>query len=325
VRSIFLLGALPAALVLACTGQGNYLCERDEQCVASGVQGTCEASGFCSFPDDSCRSGSRYGDYAPAGIGGRCVPAADELDASLPSDAPQGEPDAHTAEPDAHVAEPDAHVAPPDAATPLPDGGSPEIIVTFGETGGATHTNVTTDTWIDSMNPSFGNGASAELRTDGAPLRLALLRFDLSALPPGTQVVHAELVVTTTAAGALTQGSTQIFQLLEPWTEGSGNGAADVANWTQRTAAAAWTTAGAASPGSRATAVASEFVPSANDTSYTVGLPASLVQGWIDAPASNDGVIFVNRNAADRSVLLVSSEGAAAAKRPLLRLRVKLP
>lgn len=56
---------------------GAFVCEHDEQCVGPEGIGFCEADGACSFPDDSCASGRRYGDHAPAGRGGRCVEPVD--------------------------------------------------------------------------------------------------------------------------------------------------------------------------------------------------------------------------------------------------------
>ena len=53
-----------------CTGKANA-------CVDGTRQGTCEPTGFCSFPDPSCTgSGQRYGAYAGRGLGGTCVGGA---------------------------------------------------------------------------------------------------------------------------------------------------------------------------------------------------------------------------------------------------------
>lgn len=60
-------------LVTGC-GAGAFACENDGECNNSGVAGTCEPGGGCSFPDDRCASGKRYGAHAPDGLGGSCVP-----------------------------------------------------------------------------------------------------------------------------------------------------------------------------------------------------------------------------------------------------------
>jgi hypothetical protein len=37
------------------------------------VSGRCQPSGYCSFPDDACPSGQRYGDHAGGSLAGGCV------------------------------------------------------------------------------------------------------------------------------------------------------------------------------------------------------------------------------------------------------------
>ncbi len=64
-----LIGLLP----LGC-GAAVFACEGDAQCVGADGMGTCEPSGYCSFPDETCPSGRRYGDAAPGSIAGVCVP-----------------------------------------------------------------------------------------------------------------------------------------------------------------------------------------------------------------------------------------------------------
>ena len=47
-----------------CEQPGEFQCASSSQCQSAGVDGTCEASGFCSFPDAGCESGRRYGGLA---------------------------------------------------------------------------------------------------------------------------------------------------------------------------------------------------------------------------------------------------------------------
>ena len=56
-------------LTPACNGL-TYACVDDGQC---GADGACEAEGWCSFPDERCESGRRYGEYSGGGLGGACV------------------------------------------------------------------------------------------------------------------------------------------------------------------------------------------------------------------------------------------------------------
>jgi alpha-tubulin suppressor-like RCC1 family protein len=84
--------AVGLALVLAAcnASPGAFTCFSDEECTRAGAEGHCEQTGFCSFADPACATGSRYGDYAGDGLGGRCVPEAGSVDdAGMPlPDAP---------------------------------------------------------------------------------------------------------------------------------------------------------------------------------------------------------------------------------------------
>lgn len=50
-----------------------FVCSRAEQCDRAGAPGTCEADGHCSYPDEGCASGRRYG--STAAEPGTCVAA----------------------------------------------------------------------------------------------------------------------------------------------------------------------------------------------------------------------------------------------------------
>lgn len=61
--AVFLLGG--------CEESDAFHCLEDAQCGAGGL---CEANGSCSFEDEACESGRRYGALAPEGIANACVP-----------------------------------------------------------------------------------------------------------------------------------------------------------------------------------------------------------------------------------------------------------
>jgi hypothetical protein len=67
-----------AVLVAAggCVGSA-FVCEQDDACRDGDLVGVCEAQGSCSFPDDACTSGRRFGVHAPGAIAGQCVPVDD--------------------------------------------------------------------------------------------------------------------------------------------------------------------------------------------------------------------------------------------------------
>jgi lectin-like protein len=55
---------ITAMLASGCIKAGAFECTSDPQCTRAGVQGTCEAVGFCSFPDATCPNGRRFGDVS---------------------------------------------------------------------------------------------------------------------------------------------------------------------------------------------------------------------------------------------------------------------
>jgi hypothetical protein len=68
---------LVVSLLLGC-GPNVFACDEDSDCASSDSGAQCEVNGYCSFPDESCASGRRYGDRSPAGIAGTCTPVGEE-------------------------------------------------------------------------------------------------------------------------------------------------------------------------------------------------------------------------------------------------------
>jgi len=180
---------------------------------------------------------------------------------------------------------------------------------TFGETPAADVTNVTADTSLSTEAGSTmtNRGASTTLECETSQKR-TLVRFDLTALAPGTPVTGVQLHLQFGGSG----GSTATLRpLLESWTEGTQSGTTGVANSVQRTSTANWTTAGADAPGSAGASIASF---AASTGANTVALPVATVQGWINNPASNFGIMIACTG--DSSI--VSRENATATSRPQL-------
>jgi hypothetical protein len=71
--------AIAGMAVAVATGCGKEIvfeCLDDSQCVAAGgIDGVCQAGGYCSYEDDDCPSEQRYGPYAAPDLAGYCVPS----------------------------------------------------------------------------------------------------------------------------------------------------------------------------------------------------------------------------------------------------------
>jgi hypothetical protein len=72
--------ALLAMILIGCAPSlpSSYVCQTTSQCWSNGVQGVCEPTGACSFPDANCLpSRRRYGDLGPPALAGSCVGDSD--------------------------------------------------------------------------------------------------------------------------------------------------------------------------------------------------------------------------------------------------------
>lgn len=65
--------AAAIALALACARSTTFVCADSTDCTDGSFNGVCQANGYCSFGDDTCPSGQRYGDLAPGDLAGTCV------------------------------------------------------------------------------------------------------------------------------------------------------------------------------------------------------------------------------------------------------------
>ncbi|HWB81383.1 MAG TPA: LamG domain-containing protein [Nannocystaceae bacterium] len=62
---------LALSIALGC-GRDVFACKQTADC---GPNGACEPDGWCSFPDDACDSGRRYGHWVGDGLADHCVPS----------------------------------------------------------------------------------------------------------------------------------------------------------------------------------------------------------------------------------------------------------
>ncbi len=169
--------------------------------------------------------------------------------------------------------------------------------------------NPAADATMYSENGGLGNGGGQFFIAgkSGAPaFRRSALRFDLSGIPAGSEILSATLQVTV----GNTQGinnPVSLYPLTEDWQEGSsdaggneGGGTAATAGdttWTSRNYnTVAWTTAG----GSYNNTISASTLISGSG-SYSWPSSANLVtmlQDWLDAPATNFGWLVIGDEAA---------------------------
>jgi hypothetical protein len=240
---------------------------------------------------------------AVVGAAGACRYHGVDYAADAPPDRADAPPGSADAAIDAVPGAPDASIDAMVAAT----------TVTFGEAPGTDFAGVTVDSWIDSTNPTMNHGSDGDLAIDASPVFNGLMRFDLTALPPGTAITGADLLISTTA-DPLDTGTIQIFPALEQWGEAG-------VTWNNRMGGTAWSDAGASPPGSRSTFAIGEFAADIPLTQYTVPLAVGTVQTWIDTPSANKGMVMISTSVPGNGGIFVGRDDTLApSSRPVLRV-----
>lgn len=196
----------------------------------------------------------------------------------------------------------------------------------------------TRDATIFEDEPAVASGAGDRLFagvTANGLARRALLFFDLSGIPAGSQVVSAELaLVADRAVGA--DNPMSLHRLLADWGEGLSNGGAVGSGAGAGAGDVTWTFRFFADETRKWASEGGDFepVPSATAVVGTIGTyrwtstdsPGLLadVQSWIDAPESNLGWLLIgDEGSPDRSAKrFFSREYLVPSDRPYLRVEV---
>ncbi len=168
----------------------------------------------------------------------------------------------------------------------------------------------TTDATISQGAASLNAGASTTCRGEGeggADLS-CLLEWNVTTIPAGRTVTGASLVLHVRDA------STAVFslsQILRPWVESQ-------VTWRVYATGLPWTVTGARSSADRGPAFATVSPTATGSLTVPFGSAGiAVVQGWVDAPSTNHGLMLYNATTVDR-VSLSSSEVTTASQRPRL-------
>lgn len=175
------------------------------------------------------------------------------------------------------------------------------------------------DTTISENGPTQNHGAANTVFTDGddpagsGKDKYALIKWDLSSIAPGTNVESSSMTL------SVSDPSTQSYplrKLKRAWAESA-------ATWNAYDVGKAWEVAGARGTLDRETATVGSVTPTSVGK-VTVTLDRAVVQGWVDDPSTNYGIIIAdpnNTNGAD----FYSREAADASQRPQLTVNTSAP
>ena len=170
------------------------------------------------------------------------------------------------------------------------------------------------DTQIVENAPTKNYGAATSLgvnENDQSSIgkdKFALVKWDLSGIAPRTQINSAMITLNVTNSSTETY---QAYVLMKPWVESE-------ATWNVYSSGEPWEVAGAKGSLDKEATVAGSITPSSKGNS-TMTLPLAVVQGWVDNPATNQGIIIANPSST-RGFNFNSREDTDPTQRPQLIL-----
>jgi len=146
----------------------------------------------------------------------------------------------------------------------------------------------------------------------------ALIRFNGISIPPGTRVTAASVSLSFEdfAGGHVLRA----YYLLSPWTT--------AAKWVPRATGLSWNVPGAKGVGTDRSAMEAFSDATWAGSGYvtkTYALDPAVVQGWLDDPASNLGLVLVNDEVANRVLRYLTADHATASRRPALTIAYAPP
>ncbi len=176
----------------------------------------------------------------------------------------------------------------------------------------------TIDTKINGKNKNttknYGN--DTKLSIDGDPDEAGLFRWDVSAIPVGSQVESVTIELTVTSKSKETY---EVYALERAWDELA-------ATWQQYANGSSWSGAGASGSADVDSSVLGAMTPTSKGT-YRITLNdagKAAVQAWINDPSQNYGIIIKDYNNKD-PFEVASSEYKTASQRPKLVINYTEP
>jgi hypothetical protein len=173
--------------------------------------------------------------------------------------------------------------------------------------------NSVADAGLTQQSPNTNSGAATSLKADGDdPDRTgsdvyAAVRWDLSSVPADAKVSSATVTlnISNHANDTGTPQTYGAFPINKPWNENQ-------VTWNQAATGTPWTSAGARDYVADRGLQIADVTPTAFGA-YTFTVPASMVQGWLNNPSSNNGILLAQSGNAD-GFIFDSREGTTPPK-----------
>jgi hypothetical protein len=175
----------------------------------------------------------------------------------------------------------------------------------------------TSDTWLFNTVPSQPKPLDTYLRVKGGDLKSVLIRFDLQGVPPGANVVKAEMVFHVETCFDNRAQDVAAYRVLRPWSESS-------ASWTNADQGTRWAVPGCSGVGTDRLGVPDDAtVLDGYGTFRGLDVTAS-VRHWLQHPEENYGWLVRGEGASNAEYSLDSSRGNSLTRRPVLRVDYEL-
>ena len=163
------------------------------------------------------------------------------------------------------------------------------------------------DAGLSELSLNANNGSAITLKVDGNDPDpnggdlYAALRWNLSQIPAGATVNSATVTLNVSNPTTQTYGA---YDLKRAWSEGQ-------VTWNQAATGSPWASAGAKGPTDRGSQIAA--VTPTTIAPYTFAIPASVVQGWMSTPSTNNGILLAH-TINDDGFVFDTKEGASPPK-----------
>lgn len=161
--------------------------------------------------------------------------------------------------------------------------------------------DVVADTHLNAWAPGQNYGLDGQLAVRNFDIKASLLQFDLSALPPGSAILRARLLLYVTQPGIVPL-SLDVHRLLRRWSETE-------ATWELASRTVAWTASGANDTiNDRDAAAAATIALTPDGGPWYVADLTGLVADWAADPGRNYGLLLRARGDQVGEYLLASRD-----------------
>ena len=180
----------------------------------------------------------------------------------------------------------------------------------------------TSDSYLLEVFPDSAHGFETRIEVDGSEPsgtetdKDMLIGWDLSSIPVGAILQSADIDLTVTNSSS---GDYACYQILTAWEE-------PTVTWNEASSGVPWSSPGASSSIDRGSEILCT-VSAGSTGPMTVNITAAglgIIQTWLDAPASNHGMIITGPTVSDGADFH-SSESTTLLSRPRLNLTYQIP